>query len=80
VGTPCHTAHVNPIVHFCPDCLQHVPVCGCHSGDDALDLIQCEFFLWGYVKDVVYISPLPNDLQVVVVVYLTTLFSASQTI
>jgi hypothetical protein len=30
VRTPCHTAHVNPTVHFCPDSLQHV------SGDDAL--------------------------------------------
>jgi hypothetical protein len=36
VGTPCHTAHVNPIVHFCPVSLQHVPVYGCHSGDGAL--------------------------------------------
>jgi hypothetical protein len=36
VGTPCHTAHVNPIIHFCPDSLQHVPVYGCHSGDNAL--------------------------------------------
>jgi hypothetical protein len=63
VGTPCHTAHDNPIVHFCPDSLQHVPVYGCHSGDDALDLTPCDFFLWGYVKDVVYVPPLPNDLQ-----------------
>jgi hypothetical protein len=36
VETLCHTAHVNPIVHFCPDSLQHVPVYGCHCGDDAL--------------------------------------------
>jgi hypothetical protein len=36
VGTPCHTAHVNPIVHFCPDSVHHVPVYGCHSGNDAL--------------------------------------------
>jgi hypothetical protein len=35
-GNPCQTAHVNPIVHFCPDTLQHVPVYGCHSGDDSL--------------------------------------------
>jgi hypothetical protein len=62
VGTPCRTAHVNPIVHFCPDCLQHVPVYGCHCGDDALDLTPCDFFLWGYVKDVVYVPSLPNDL------------------
>jgi hypothetical protein len=34
VGTPCHTAHVNLIVHFCPDSLQHIPVYGCHSDDD----------------------------------------------
>jgi hypothetical protein len=56
-------AHVNPIAHFCPDFLQHVPVHGCHSGDDVLDLTPCYFFLWGYVKDVVYIPPLTNDLQ-----------------
>jgi hypothetical protein len=29
----------------------------------ALDLAPCDFFLWGYVKDVVYVPPLPNDLQ-----------------
>jgi hypothetical protein len=28
-----------------------------------LDLTLCDFFLWGYVKDVVYIPSLPNDLQ-----------------
>jgi hypothetical protein len=60
VGTPCHTAHVNPIVEFCPDSLQHVPVYGCH---DALDLTQYDFFIWEYVKDVFYAPPLPNDLQ-----------------
>jgi hypothetical protein len=27
------------------------------------DLTPCGFFLWGYVKDVVYVPPLPNDLQ-----------------
>jgi hypothetical protein len=27
------------------------------------DLTPCDFFLWEYVKDVVYIPPLPNDLQ-----------------
>jgi hypothetical protein len=27
------------------------------------DLTPCDFFLWGYVKDVVYVPPLPNDLQ-----------------
>jgi hypothetical protein len=59
----CHTSHINPIVHFCQNSLQHVPVYGCHSGDDATDLTSCDFFLWGYVKDVVYVSPLPNDLQ-----------------
>jgi hypothetical protein len=58
VGTPCH-----PVVHFCPDSLYHIPVYGCHSGDDALDLIPCDYFLWGYVKDVIYVPPLPNDLQ-----------------
>jgi hypothetical protein len=53
-------AHVNPIVHFCPDSLQHVPVYGCHSGDD---LTPCDFCVWGHVQDVVYVPPLPNDLQ-----------------
>jgi hypothetical protein len=27
------------------------------------DLTPCDFFLWWYVKDVVYVPPLPNDLQ-----------------
>jgi hypothetical protein len=27
------------------------------------DLILYDFFLWRYVKDVVYVPPLPNDLQ-----------------
>jgi hypothetical protein len=27
------------------------------------DLTPCDFFLWGYVKDVVYVPPPPNDLQ-----------------
>lgn len=26
------------------------------------DIIACDFFLWGYVKDFVYIPPLPRDL------------------
>jgi hypothetical protein len=59
-GTPCHTAYVNSIVHFCTDSLQHVRVYGCHSGDDAPDLTPCDFFLWAYVKDVfVYVRTTP---------------------
>jgi hypothetical protein len=27
------------------------------------DLTPCDFVLWGYVKDIVYVPPLPNDLQ-----------------
>jgi hypothetical protein len=49
VGAPCHTAHVNPIVHFCPDSLQHVPVYGCHSGDDALSQFLKIVWQWWYV-------------------------------
>jgi hypothetical protein len=26
------------------------------------DITLCDFFLWGYVKDWVFISPLPRDL------------------
>jgi hypothetical protein len=26
------------------------------------DLTPCDFFLWGYVKDKVYVSPIPRDL------------------
>jgi hypothetical protein len=26
------------------------------------DLTPCDFFLWGYVKDRVYVPPLPRDL------------------
>ncbi|GBO40138.1 hypothetical protein AVEN_216218-1 [Araneus ventricosus] len=27
------------------------------------DLIQCDFFLWGYVKDRVYVPPTPKQLK-----------------
>jgi hypothetical protein len=30
------------------------------------DLVSCDFFLWGYIKDRVFVSPLPvnvNDLK-----------------
>ena len=27
------------------------------------DLTPCDFFLWGYIKDLVYIPPLPNDVD-----------------
>ena len=27
------------------------------------DLTPCDFFLWGYIKDCVYVSPLPQNLQ-----------------
>ena len=27
------------------------------------DLTLCDFFLWGFVKDVVYVSPLPTNLN-----------------
>jgi hypothetical protein len=51
VGTPCHTAHVNPIFHFCPDTLQYVPVYGC-LGDDALSQFLKDIWLGWYVDDV----------------------------
>jgi hypothetical protein len=57
VGTPCHTAHVNPIIHFCPDSLQHVPVYGCHSGDDALSQFLKIIWQGWYVDDVLDIPP-----------------------
>jgi hypothetical protein len=31
-----HRLRTTAIVHICPHSLQHVPVYGCHSGDDAL--------------------------------------------
>jgi hypothetical protein len=27
------------------------------------DLTPCDFFFWGYVKDKVFVPPLPQDLQ-----------------
>jgi hypothetical protein len=57
VGTPCHTANVNPIVHFCPDSLQHVPVYGCHSDDDALSQFLKIIWQGWYVDDVLDIPP-----------------------
>jgi hypothetical protein len=27
------------------------------------DLAPCDFFFWGYVKDKVFVPPLPQDLQ-----------------
>jgi hypothetical protein len=30
---------------------------------DALELTPYDFFLWRYVKDIVYVPSLPNDLQ-----------------
>ena len=27
------------------------------------DLTPCDFFLWGYVKDIVYVPPLPQQLN-----------------
>jgi hypothetical protein len=56
VGTPCHTTHVNPIVHFCPDSLQHVPVCGCHSADALSQFLKIIWQGW-YVDDVLDMPP-----------------------
>jgi hypothetical protein len=27
------------------------------------DLTMCDFFLWGYIKDKMYVSPLPTNLE-----------------
>jgi hypothetical protein len=51
-GNPVSHAHVNPIVHFCPDSLQHVPVYGCHSGDDALSQFLKIIWQGWYIDDV----------------------------
>lgn len=32
------------------------------AGHYVPDLMPCDFFLWGFIKDHVYIPPLPNDL------------------
>ena len=29
----------------------------------SLDLKICDFFLWGYIKSIVYVPPLPKDLD-----------------
>jgi hypothetical protein len=57
VGTPCHTAHINLIVHFCPDYLRHVPVYGCLSGDEALSQFLKIIRQGWYVDDVLDIPP-----------------------
>ena len=28
------------------------------------DLTQCDFFFWGFVKDTVFVPPLPDNLQI----------------
>jgi hypothetical protein len=50
-------AHVNPIVLFCPDSLQHVPVYGCHSGDDALSQFLKIIWQERYIDNVLDIPP-----------------------
>jgi hypothetical protein len=57
VGTSSHTVHVNPMVHFCPDSLQHAPVYGCHSGDDALSQFLKIIWQGWYVDDVLDMPP-----------------------
>jgi hypothetical protein len=57
VETQSHTAHVNPIVHFCPDSLQHVRVYGSHSGIDTLSQFLNIILQGWYVDDVLGIPP-----------------------
>ncbi|GBM44524.1 hypothetical protein AVEN_182224-1 [Araneus ventricosus] len=34
-----------------------------HGPPRSPDLTPCDFFLWGYVKDKVYVSPMPTTLE-----------------
>ena len=34
-----------------------------HWPPRSLDLTPCDFFLWGYVKDLVYVPPLPTSVD-----------------
>jgi hypothetical protein len=50
-------AHVNPIIQFCPDSLQHVPVYGFHRGD--VELSQFLKIIWQrwYIDNILDITP-----------------------
>jgi hypothetical protein len=50
-------SHINPIVRFCSDFLQHVLVYGCHSGDHVLSQFLKIIWQGWYVDSVLDIPP-----------------------
>lgn len=68
-GAPPH--YLNHVRHFLNNELPHRWI-GRGSDDDnrllpwpprSPDLTPCDFFLWGYIKDRVFVPPMPRDLQ-----------------
>jgi hypothetical protein len=67
-GTPPHF-HFNVCAHLNANVPSHCIGRSSHSGSPPLpwppqspELTPCDFFLWGYVKDRVYVPPMPRDL------------------
>ena len=69
-----HTAHIEAIVQFLPYSAQQVRCDGLHSRSNSVlqirhahglwlapspDLTPCDYFLWGYVKEKVFVPPQP---------------------
>ena len=76
VSTIGHVTHIKPIVRFLPNASQHCIVNGCNSfcysflqfiqiSHHAIspDLTPHDFFLWGFVKKLVYVPPIPRDVD-----------------
>ena len=51
-----HTAHIEAIVQFLP---YSAPCRPCPWPARSPDLTPCDYFLWGYVKDKVFVPPQP---------------------
>ena len=52
-----HTAHIEAIVQFLPYSAQQVRCGGRTWLARSPDLTPCDYFLWGYVKDKVFVPP-----------------------
>jgi hypothetical protein len=58
-----YTADIYTIIHFIPHACQHITVDQSHGCGDTADLTLCDFFLWGFGKNIVFVPPLPANLQ-----------------
>jgi hypothetical protein len=63
ISTFGYTADIYTIIHFIPHECQHITVDQSHSSGDIDDLTPCDFFLWGFVKDIAFVPPLLANLQ-----------------